>query len=156
MQRKIPLVLLVSLLLPFVLTSQEPTRGFPTDRTHGEGKLWLQWDESQRKGFVWGYIWGLDRGYHNGCDSLYAASPSLVTIDPSKGPDPLKNPLQECMLKLPVFSKPIAYYVTQITNFYGTYPQDQDLPLRQLFAQLADSSSNKTLEQIHSWYHTPS
>src|SRR4029077_14359154 len=155
MRNKILLVLLVSLFMPLVLGSQEFTKGFPTDRTRGEGKMWTQWDESQRKGFVWGYIWGLERGYHNGCKELSSALPSPVTIDPLNGPDPLKNPLLECMLKTPVFSKGFEYYVTQITTFYETYPQDRDLPLRQLFAQLADSSSNKTLEQIHSWYHTP-
>jgi hypothetical protein len=63
--------------------------------------------------------------------------------------------MHHCMSKLPLFSKGFDYYVTQITNFYETYPQDRDLPLRQLFAQLADSSTNKTLEQIHSWYHEP-
>lgn len=117
--------------------------------------MWLKWDESQRKGFVLGYSWGLERGYENGCLALNVASSASDTIDLSKGPDLLKNPLQECMSKLLPFSKAPEYYETEITKFYETYPQDQDLPLRQLFSQLADSSNNKTLEQIHSWYHTP-
>jgi len=156
MQWEIRLMFLVSVLLltPRILLPQEPTRVFPTDRARGEGKIWLQWGESQRKGFVLGYVWGIDRGFHNGCSALAQSSSTPDSIDHSKGPDPLDNPLQHCMEKLPTFSKEGSYYVTRITKFYETYPQDQDLPLRQLFAQLEDSSNNKTLEQIHSWYHT--
>jgi len=116
--------------------------------------MWLQWDESQRKGFVLGYVWGLDRGFHNGCLTLQVSS-SPDIMDPSKGPDLLDDPLQHCESKVPMFSKEVAYYVSQITKFYETYQQDQDLPIRQFFSQLEDSGNNKTLEQIHSWYHTP-
>lgn len=116
--------------------------------------MWTQWEESQRKGFVLGYVWGLDRGFHNGCMALSQVSPP-PDAERSKAPDSLENPLQSCMSKLPVFSKGPEYYESEITRFYETYPGDQDLPLRQLFSQLADSSDNKTLEQIHSWYHTP-
>ncbi len=149
MQKKITLALVFSLFMPLVLGSQEFKKVFPTDRTRGEGKMWIQWDESQRKGFVLGYVWGLDRGFHKGCLALDQVSPHPKTEDLSD------NPLQHCMLKLPTFSKVPEYYQSQITKFYETYAQDEDLPLQQLFLQLADSSSNKTLEQIHGWYHTP-
>ena len=157
MHREIRLMFLVSVLLltPRILLPQEPTRVFPTDRTRGEGKIWLEWDQSQRKGFVLGYVWGIDRGFHDGCSALAGSSSTPDAIDPSKGRDLLDNPLQHCMAKLPTFSKEASYYVAQITKFYETYPQDKDLPLRQLFAQMEDSSNNKTLEQIHSWYRTP-
>ena len=155
MRRKIRLILPFILFIPLALVSQDFTKIFPTDRSRGEGKTWIHWDESQRKGFVLGYVWGLDRGFHNGCLALSQISPSPSSIDHSKGPDLLDNPSQHCMSQLPVYSKALDYYETQITKFYETYPQDQDLPLRQLFSQLEDSSNNKTLEQIHSWYHTP-
>lgn len=58
------------------------------------------------------------------------------------------------MSKRSDFSKEPTYYEAQITKFYETYPLDQDLPIRQLFAKLEDSST-MTLEQIRTWYHTP-
>jgi hypothetical protein len=147
--------LLICLCLPLVLESQQPTRVFPNDRSVGEGKMWIKWDKSQRLGFIRGYNSGLDRGYHNGCLTVYeAASPSSGELDQSKKTNRSTSGLQECMSKQPLFSKEAAHYETQITNFYETYPQDQDLPIRQFFSHLADSSS-ETLEQIHSWYHTP-
>ena len=146
-------VLLACLLLPSALDSQEFKKGFSNDRSSGEGKMWLQWDESQRRGFVWGYIWGLERGYQNGCIALADATPSPGKMKLQEF-DVSKTPLHLCISKELVFSKEIAFYATQITKFYETYPKDQDLPIRQIFAKFADSS-NMTLEQIHSWYHTP-
>jgi hypothetical protein len=116
--------------------------------------MWLSWQEPQRLGFVWGYVWGYDRGYANGCLAYERASSTSETSDLSKPVDLLKNPLQECMSKRSDFSKEPTYYEAQITKFYETYPLDQDLPIRQLFAKLEDSST-MTLEQIRTWYHTP-
>lgn len=154
MRRQIQFMLLVSFLMPLILASQGPRKVFPNDRSRGEGKMWLQWDESQRKGFVWGYVWGLERGYRNGCAALDEGFTSAGTVGLSQETDLSKNPLQQCLSKELVFSKEVTYYVAQTTKFYETYPQDQDLPIQQLFTQLADSN-NKTLKQIDSWYQTP-
>jgi hypothetical protein len=156
MWRQVRVALLACLLAPFVLSSQEFTKGFPTDRGHGEGKMWLLWDASERVGFVRGYVWGLDRGYRNGCMAYDKAShgSGVETLDLSKPVNLLKNHLSECVSRRSDFSKEPTYYESQLTKFYETYPQDQDLPIRQLFAQMEDSS-NLTLEQIHTWYHTP-
>jgi hypothetical protein len=155
MRRQIPLVFLVSLFLPIVVSSQKTARVFPPDRSRGEGKMWLEWDKSQREGFVTGYVWGLERGFNRGCLTFDQVSPHPEHEKLDKTKDLLDNPLQHCMEKLLIFSKSIGYYESQITRFYETYQKDQDLPLQQLFLQLADSSSNKTLEQIHFWYQNP-
>jgi len=98
-----------------------------------------------RHGFVWGYTIGLTRGFAQGCNAYYQ-------IAPPQAPHSLQDDLfGKCITKGFGFSKPVAYYEKQITDFYTSFPTDRNVPFEDVLKKLSDSE-NMTPQQMHAWF----
>jgi hypothetical protein len=138
------LYLLLTILLCAVsqLHAQAGGLRFPESRSYSPGKLWLEWSPSERTGFVRGFIVGHDDGYRQAC-----------AISKAVGPHPsVAGVLDPCLKELHLFHNDLPYYAKFVTDFYTTYSEDRDVPLRILLLQ----ADQKTPEQVHQWLATGS
>jgi hypothetical protein len=115
-------------------------QGFPKD-----GDLWMTWDAATRTQYIRAFREGFDRGYLEGCNAainFFLPNGGLIT-----GSDPTLH----CEDVRTSWSRTDDIYVKEITDFYGQYPTDHDIPLLAMMKALSEQSQ-KTPEQIHQWY----
>jgi hypothetical protein len=111
----------------------------------GDGDKWINMNSDSQLRFLLGYTVGLSKGFAEGCDAFYKISPSQK---PHALPDDL---FAKCLAQGLGFSKPVAFYQQQITNFYTLFPGDRDVAFEQLLKSLSDSK-NMTPQQMHLWF----
>jgi hypothetical protein len=107
-----------------------------------EGDEWLKWNDETRLAYVSAYIWGLERGFRDGCEAgqrVYAAG------------KPKGLPAAKCLPEAPAYSKYSESYAAMITEFYRTHPDDKRVPIRLLLEGMSDQR-NLTQEQMHEYY----
>ncbi|MBZ5540144.1 MAG: hypothetical protein LAN61_06440 [Acidobacteriia bacterium] len=110
-----------------------------------EGDAWLSMNSDTRLGFVWGYTIGLSRGFAQGCEAYYEVAPPQ---EPHSFQDDLFG---KCATRGVGFSKPVAYYEKQITDFYTSFPAERKVPFEDVLKKLSDSE-NMTPQQMHEWF----
>jgi len=119
-------ILLVLLLLPARQASAQtkPPLRFPESRSYSPGEIWLAWNQSERIGFVRGFILGHEEGYRLACtgDAL-------------------------CLNKQHLFKKDLSQYEQCITEFYDRHSGDRDVPFRVLLMQ----ADRRTADELHEW-----
>ena len=49
------------------------------------------------------------------------------------------------------FSRPVDFYVSQVTEFYESFPSDRAIPFEEVLKRLSDSEL-MTPKQIHDWF----
>jgi hypothetical protein len=113
--------MMVALLVPLA----EP---LSTQQRSTEGDEWLRWRRDARETYYMGYIFGLLKGYEEGCRQA--------------------GPEYRCTRPELDFTKGSDYFVTEITNFYKRYPNDRDIAPHEVLEQLA---KGLTLEEIHEY-----
>jgi hypothetical protein len=144
------ITLLLALALPVAFLGRERfacDRGgstrFPETR-YSDAVLWFNWTPANRLFFVSGFLVGFKDGHESGCSRAHK-----ILSEGNSANNPLSSELwSDCIKHKYRYSKGTQFYVDQITEFYRTYPQDCDVPLRILLFELADERSH-TLEQIH-------
>jgi hypothetical protein len=112
---------------------------------HGDGDAWISLNSDNQFRFVLGYTVGLSKGFAEGCDAFYK-------IAPPQKPHALRDDLfSKCLAQSLGFSKPMAFYQKQITDFYTSFQGDRDVPFEQVLKSLSDSE-NMTPQQMHQWF----
>jgi hypothetical protein len=126
---------LVSLLLGIALLPSValPAGLIPT------GENWTKWDGETRMAYVQAYIHGTARGFRDGC----VVGQRLYTVGRPKG-----LPGEKCVVKYPQYSKYLEDYVSTITDYYHSYPADQDVPIFNVLESLSDSKA-LSIQQMH-------
>jgi hypothetical protein len=100
---------------------------------HGDGDAWISMNSDNQFRFVLGYTVGLSEGFGEGCDAFYK-------IAAPQKPHPLRDDLfAKCLAQGFGFSKPVAFYQKQITDFFTLFPEDRDVPFEQVLKSLSDS-----------------
>jgi hypothetical protein len=133
-----PIVAGTICLLLFILSGSHTS----AQARNRDGDRWLSWNSDSRLGFVWGYTTGLSRGFGEGCEAY-------SRVVPTGKPHSLRDdPFGKCIGKGFGFSQPPAFYEKQITGFYTSFTEDQDVPLEQVIKWLSDAE-NLTLQQMH-------
>jgi hypothetical protein len=110
---------------------------FPESRSFSPGKLWLEWKQAERTGFVRGFIVGHGNGYDSGC---------ITASSDSKDSCPEADSVT-CVQKQHLFRKDVPFYEKFVTDFYSRYPEDRDVPMRILILQADDKSP----DEVHQW-----
>lgn len=120
----------------------------PSKRTASNpGKMWLSWTPNQRDSFILGYLWAYHDGFHSGCREYFDSNPPKVIVDLQH------SPLQKCILQELRYSHAVAFYETEITQFYKQFPDDSEVPLPRLLQAFSDSR-HESAQQIHThWSH---
>jgi hypothetical protein len=113
---------------------------------NGEGDGWLERNSDTRTGFVHGYIIGLSRGFAQGCLSYERLVPQQKTYVHFADLPSLK-----CSRQAFGFSKPISFYVEQITRFYAVNAEDRKVPFEEVLKKLSDNE-HLTPKQMHEWF----
>ena len=132
------LILLLATLLTF------GTNLFSAIHPSGEGDGWLRMEPTTRTGFLWGYTIGLSRGFAEGCSAYNR-------IVPFQRHNLHNDPFGKCIGRGPGFSRPVDYYVKQVTDFYEFFPADRNVPFEEVLKKLSDSE-NMTPSQMHEWF----
>lgn len=120
------------------VNGQESSLRFPESGSYSPGKLWLEWTQGERIGFVKGFIVGHAEGYKSGCRT--AETSGSDSRGASSGFDP-------CLQQRHLFGKDAEFYEQFVTDFYSQYVMDQDVPVRVLLQQ----ADKKTPEEVHQW-----
>lgn len=81
------LLVLLALCLTWRVEGQtgNPSARFPESRSYSPGKAWLEWNSSERTGFVRGFIVGHEEGYRQACTASQAdnhVTTSTTGFDP--------------------------------------------------------------------------
>lgn len=113
---------------------------FPETRSMSEAKLWLYWSKAERLAFVRGFVIAYRDGAVYGCLDAFEHS------TPASGADKKTSDHAVCYQEGNQFDRDVGDYETSTTSFYKTYPQDDDVPIRFVLAELA---SHKTPAEIH-------
>ena len=117
--------------------TSNPSARFPESRSYSPGKMWLEWNSSERIGFIRGFIVGDDDGYRRACN-VATTNESQSSVATGVGP---------CLEKRPLFKKDIGYYEKFVTDYYTRYSEDRDAPVRVILLQ----ADQKTPEEVHQW-----
>ena len=140
---------LASLLLLSFGLRQQKTRAFADDEVSHQGKRWLSWSTQERYLFLEGYLSGLAEGHEGGCFDYEVGTPHRSDAKMQE-----KSPVEKCLDLGLKFDQPGDYYERLMTKYYTTYPEDENLPMRKLLAELS-ATKNQSLAEIHGWYHSP-
>jgi hypothetical protein len=105
-----------------------------------EGDTWIKSTEEHREDYVRGYILGRAEGYSDACNRLAKYWPSPITLGKAN------NPISTCLKEMPDFSRGPEYFATQVTEFYGRYPQNRILLITEI---LEDLGSGRSIQYIH-------
>jgi hypothetical protein len=133
------LIVIGAALLVFSLSlrAQAPT---------GEGAAWLEMNSDTQTGFVYGYAIGIGNGFLQACLACQKSAP------PREGFHPIADDLfLKCTRQRPRFTKPISFYVEQITKFYTASAEDRKVPFEEVFLKLSDEE-HLTPEQMHEYF----
>jgi hypothetical protein len=84
-----------------------------------DGTSWLRWKSETRTAYVSGYLWGLGRGFRDGCQ----AGQKTYWTGKVRG-----LPGEKCIPKQPNFSRNLEDYVVGVTKYYSAYPADSYVP----------------------------
>jgi len=133
-----PLRLLLTVVLVLVFGTGGVLAAGPLET----GDNWSQWSKETRTAYVSGYLWGLARGFRDGCE----AGQKTYSIGKSRG-----LPGEKCILKHPNYSRNLEDYVDGITNYYGVYPADDYVPIFKVLEGLSDARK-LTVAQMHEYY----
>lgn len=102
---------------------------FPQTRTLNQAKVWLHWSESERVAFVRGLVVGYRQGNDDACNA------GAVRVAPSG--------CQQRIERLPssvsafITDDAVNQYSKEMTKFYESHPEDDDVPITVLFQWLA-------------------
>jgi hypothetical protein len=106
-----------------------------------EGEQWLKWSDETKLEYVSAYVVGFDSGVFQACKQAEKMWQSTSTDLPGK----------KCRQEMPGHTKQIEYYVSTITDFYHSYPEDRYVTIRTLLDGLSDAR-NLTIQQMHQYY----
>ena len=120
---------------------------FGTGSTVAEGLLengdnWLKWTDETRIEYVSGYLWGLGRGFRDGCEAgekTYSTG-KLRAL-----------PGEKCIPKQPMYSRNLEDYVGGITAYYHAYPTESCVPILHVLEGLSDARK-LTVQQMHQYF----
>ncbi len=120
---------------------------FPASRVNFQGDIWLTWLNPIRVWFVESALIGYEVGYGDGCADAMAPMERMRPHGRQK-----ENGL--CPNRLRLHHKAVEYTI-QVNDFYTKYPEDRDIPIAFLLADLI-AAKPKTFEEIHRFYiHEP-
>jgi len=106
-----------------------------------EGEQWLKWSDETKFGYVSAYVVGFDSGVFQACKEA----------ERMWRPKSTDLPGRECRQQVPGHSKKLEYYVSTITDYYHSYPEDRYVTIHTLLDGLSDAR-NLTIEQMHQYY----
>jgi hypothetical protein len=139
MARVLLLMTLVGLALishdsgPTYRASTRTTTRFVESKGHLQGEIWLGWGSNARVQFVRGFLTGYDDGWHGACGNSFTGN---------------REQLESCQAAAQPFHRVSdAFYTNYLTQFYLSYPEDRDIPMRMLIHFADDESA----EQVHVW-----
>jgi hypothetical protein len=123
---------------------------FATPAELGGGKEWLAWSSAERNVYVRGFIEGYWRGTHSTCE----LADDLFEV--GKPHRLYQGPSGRCEARLDNYTKigtpdtmpDFTAYTTVMTEFYGKYPEYQNIPQAYLMRFLTDRNY-KTADQLH-------
>lgn len=101
--------------------------------------------QSERHGFVIGFIYGIGRGHKDGCTDYDEIAQLEFSV---KSPEDI--PISKCMQRELRFARSFQYYENRITTFYEKYSKDRDIPFSVVFAGISDGMEQSD-EEIHEW-----
>jgi hypothetical protein len=105
------------------------------------GTEWLKMSDDARVAYVYGYVWGVQRGFYDACviaEKMWVAHPKGL-------------PGQDCVAKMPGLSKTPEQCAEVITDYYRSYPEDSTVPVRRLLEGFL-SPREWTVRQLHEEY----
>jgi hypothetical protein len=105
-----------------------------------EGQEWLSWDAGTRATYVRAYIHGLQEGYSKGCEAGIAAAQPRLKYD-----DAVRIH-QDCWSRFPISTQDSDKFISSITRFYSTYPNQRFLYISDVLDAL---HAGRSVEQIH-------
>jgi hypothetical protein len=117
---------------------QRPYATFP-----GEGSEWIKWTDQERQLFVAGYVAGYAGGAGDACRTF-----DLKFSGGNKWNGPEDNPLANCRRATPHFSRPLAFYVERLTQFYVDNKEYRKAPAYVLMNALADEREGTKEELV--------
>ena len=129
-----------ALLIVLIAASVTPTMGFAADAFEA-GDDWLKWSNDAKLAYLSAYLHGQGRGFRDGCvvgEKLYSAKASGV-------------PGEQCIAKVPRYSKSLDAYAAAITEYYRLYTSDENVPIFKILEGLSDASA-LTLKQMHEYF----
>jgi hypothetical protein len=103
------------------------------------GDNWSKWNNETRMVYVSGYLWGLARGFRDGCE----VGEKTYSTGKSRG-----LPGEKCTPKHPNYSRNLEDYVGGITDYYAAYPPDRYVPIFKILEGLSDARK-LTIQQMH-------
>jgi hypothetical protein len=106
-----------------------------------EGEQWLKWSDETKLGYVSAYVVGFDSGVSQACKQAEKMWRPKSTALPGR----------ECRQQTPGHSKQLEHYVSTITDYYHSYPEDRYVTIRTLLDGLSDAR-NLTIQQMHQYY----
>ena len=106
-----------------------------------EGEQWLKWSDETKLVYVSAYIIGFDNGVFQACKQA----------EKMWQPKSTELPGRKCRQQIPGHTKQLEYYVSVVTDYYHSYPNDRYVTVRTLLDGLSDAR-NLTIQQIHQYY----
>jgi hypothetical protein len=106
-----------------------------------EGEQWLKWSDETKLEYASAYVQGFDSGVFQACKQAEKMWQPKSTELPGK----------KCRQQMPGHTKKIEYYVSTITDYYHSYPEDQYVTIGTLIDGLSDAR-NLTIQQMHRYY----
>ena len=105
------------------------------------GDDWLKWTDETKTEYVSGYLWGLGRGFGDGCEAGEKTySRKLQGL-----------PGEKCIPKQPIYSGNLEDYVGSITAYYHAYPTDSCVPISHVLEGLSDAR-RLPVQQMHQYF----
>jgi hypothetical protein len=116
---------------------------FPASRTVMPGEIWLSWPFPFRVWFAQAALAGYRAGYDEGCRDAKTHGKGTQAGDRQK-------PEDDVCPNGSRFRNEGIHYARQMTDFYTQHPEDRDVPLALLVAELIGPKP-KTPDEIHQW-----
>ena len=106
-----------------------------------EGEQWLKWSDQTKLEYVSAYIAGFDSGAFQACKQA----------EKMWQPKSDELPGKKCRQQIPNHSKQMEYYVSTITSYYHSYPEDRHVTIGRLLDGLGDGG-NLSIKRMHQYY----
>lgn len=106
-----------------------------------EGEQWLKWSDETKLEYVSAYVVGFDSGVFHACEQAEKMWQQKST----------ELAATKCRQQVPGHSQQLESYVSAITHYYHSYPDDRYVTIRTLLDGLSDAR-NLTIQQMHHYY----